>query len=116
MEKVTPNIQFWNKQIIIYFLKTYKLFRESSEGRDFYSGNEDFFIILANELQKQMNNHSIPRNPNGNRNYRNLKRKNVFVSFFIDDLIMHNSKDERNPTVIFLQMYFFFITISTKKF
>lgn len=102
MGKETQNIQFWKKQLIIYYLKHYKLYKESAEGRDVYSGNEDYFMILTNELQKPLSNNAIARNSNGNKNYRNLKRKNIFVSFFIDELIMHRSKDERNPTVIFL--------------
>jgi len=97
MVKGTTNIDFWKKQLIIYFLKHYKIFREKNSYKSISNLDEDYFYILSTELQKHMNKHVVPRGSTDRRS----KRRNVFISFFIDDLINYKKKDDRDPNVSF---------------
>ncbi len=100
-------IDTWKKHLIIYFLKHYKKYKEglNALGSVLDSYN-DHFQVLVTELQKPMNQYVLPKSNTS----KNEKRRNIFIQFFIHDLIMHKNKGDRDPDVIYKSIFNIFTT------
>lgn len=95
--KSSSRLQFWKKNLILYFLKTYK---EKKEARESILSNEpdDFFFVLSRELPKNMD--MTKNRKKEKHNLKFIKRKSVVVSYFLNDLIKKREDENRNPVVI----------------